>query len=412
MDIQRVNVSAPSHSRQNPAFGNSIITLSVKNLGNEISKNVVDTFNKGVWQDIQKNIAQEGKDLFAKIAPASDAVIRTQQDLVDKVDYFALAAGSGSRFKALAAAVGEKTGNSYNKISVPINIDENQNLHMLDFAMAMGKYFTQKEGYATKIAPAATGSFGDIVQHYLAGNPIKDVVVSCGDNIFGTTADDMMTFFTKTINNAKKHLALVGVERTPEEVAERFGVLGVKPIEGAKDVMKLASFAEKPVIEEAKQLATADGMNIANTGMFYISKDAMTKLMGEIKDEMAATGKSTLIAKNDKEVWDFANAVKYVHSKMGDWFGIKSAEGSDVKIVKKWEDVGEPPALYRFLDEVKNGTFLDNFPKATADKIRNVLSQKTSDSAIIYTDKYKTLADVPKAVMDAATEIEGRKVIG
>ena len=127
---------------------------------------------------------------------------------------------------------------------------------------------------------------------------------------------------------------------------------------------------------------------------------------------MTKTGKSTIIAKNEKEVWDFANAVKYVHAKMGEWFGVKATEGSDVKIVKKWEDVGEPPALYRFLDEVKEGTFLDNFPKATAEKIQKTLAAKTSDDAIIYTGKYKTLADVPQSVMDEATEIEGRKVIG
>ena len=54
---------------------------------------------------------------------------------------------------------------------------------MLDFAMAMGKYFIGAEGVNKIVATTPSGSFGDIVQHYLAGNPVKDTVVCCGVNV-------------------------------------------------------------------------------------------------------------------------------------------------------------------------------------------------------------------------------------
>lgn len=404
MNIQKIN-SNNAGINPNAAFGNGFITLSVKNLGNEINENVVRQFNKGTWSEIVKGIDQEAQALFEKIAPAKDAFIRSRQDLVDKVDYFALAGGSGSRFVPLADTLKDATGRAYNKISVPINIEEGYNLHMLDFAMGMGKYFTQKSGYESKIAETATGSFGDVVGHYLSGqNPIKDVVVSCGDNIFGASADEMTSFFTKVINDPKKQMALVGVKRTPEVVARRFGVLGVEEIPGSADVMKLKSFAEKPELADAKKLATADGNNIANTGMFYISKEQMGKLISRIKEEIATKGESTIIAKNAKERFDFANALKLVHSEVG-------PEASTVKVVGTWEDVGEPEAYYRFVDALKTGEFLKNFPQRVREKIMQSLGRKVGNNAILYTNKYPSLAEVPADVMDAAKAINGRKVI-
>ncbi len=80
---------------------------------------------------------------------------------------------------------------------------------MLDFAMALGKYFIGDEGVQTIIATTPSGSFGDIVQHYLNGNPIQDTVVCCGDNVFGDKASEMMEFFTKTINNPNKNILLL-----------------------------------------------------------------------------------------------------------------------------------------------------------------------------------------------------------
>ncbi len=54
----------------------------------------------------------------------------------------------------------------------------------------------------------------------------------------------------------------------------------------------------------------------------------MTYLIEEIR------GGVNNIKKNDSEPYDFANAVKYVHSQLPNWFGIASNEGADVKVVK------------------------------------------------------------------------------
>jgi len=344
-----------------PTFKSSYVTLSEKNLGQKIAQNVVDAFNTKILPELQKTVSAEADALIKAAGPGK--IIQHKEDFRNNVNFFALAAGSGSRFRELAQTVGD-----YNKISLPFKIDKNTNIHMLDFAMTMGKYFIGDEGVNKIIASQPSGSFGDIVAHYQAGNPIKDTVVCCGDNVFGDKAFDMMRFFTEVINNPDKHVALVGVGRTPEEVAERFGVLQV---EGSlnNSVMKLKGFSEKPKLDIAQSLAV-DGKNIANTGLFYISKEAMEKLMSEINSGI------NNIKKNDIELYDFANAVKYVHSKLPEWFGIESAEGADVKVVNKWEDVGEPVALYQFADDVKNGMYLHNFPAELAEKIQNSFRQR------------------------------------
>lgn len=377
-------------------FGKSFVTLSEKNLGRKIATNVVDTFNGKTLPELQKTLKAESAAIIA--AAGAGAVIAQPEDFKNNVNFFTLAAGSGSRFRELAQTVGD-----YNKISLPFKIDENENLHMLDFAMTMGKYFIGDEGVNKIIAAQPSGSFGDIVQHYLAGNPIKDTVVCCGDNVFGGKGSDIMEFFTKTINNPNKHVALVGVGRTPEEVANRFGVLEA---EGSINTpaLKLKGFSEKPPIEKAQEIAI-DGKNIANTGLFYLSKEAMTNLIDEIK------GGTNNIKKNDTELYDFANAVKYVHSKLGDWFGINPLEGADVKVIDKWEDVGEPKALYSFADEVKNGQFLYNFPKNMAEKIQNAFKERIHLDAekpyIVFSDS----ANVSQEKINNSKTVDGVNIV-
>ncbi len=359
MNIQ--SISANDCCSPKPAFKASYVTLSQKNLGEKISRNVVDSFNGKILPELKTTMAKEAQGVID--AAGAGRVIGKPADFQNNINFFALAAGSGSRFRELAQTVGD-----YNKISLPFKIDDKLNLHMLDFAMAMGKYFIGEEGVNTIVASQPSGSFGDIVAHYQAGNPIKDTVVCCGDNVFGDKAADMMKFFTKVINNQDKHVALVGVARTPEEVARRFGVLQV---EGSlnDEALKLTGFSEKPPLEEAQSMAV-DGMNIANTGMFYISKEAMEKLMEEINSGV------NNIKKNDTEPYDFANAVKYVHKMLPEWFGIESSEGADVKVVDKWEDVGEPKALYQFAEDVKGGLYLGNFTKNLADKIQGAFAER------------------------------------
>ena len=395
MQVHGISAVEPSQS-QAPAFKASYVTLSEKNLGKKIAANVVDTFNGKILPEIRKTQLQEGAEVIK--AAGRGRIISEPEDFQNKVNFFALAAGSGSRFRELAQTVGD-----FNKISLPFKVSEDENVHMLDFAMAMGKYFIGDEGVNKIVATTPSGSFGDIVQHYLAGNPVKDTVVCCGDNVFGDKASDMMKFFTKTINNPDKHVALVGVGRTPEEVAKRFGVLEV---EGSleDEVLKLKGFSEKPELEKAQELAV-DGKNIANTGLFYISKEAMEKLMDEIR------GGVNNIKKNDNEPYDFANAVKYVHSQLPAWFGLKSSEGADVKVVQKWEDVGEPQALYTFADEVKQGQYLHNFPKGLAERIQGAFQKRVNLDAetphIIFTDS----TNVSKEAVKNAKTVDGVNIV-
>lgn len=394
MNIQRVSVEPNTVSQ--PNFKASYVTLSQKNLGEKIATNVVEKFNTGILPEIKKTQLSEAEEIIKRtgIGP----VIQKAKDFQEKINFFTLAAGSGSRFRELAQTVGD-----FNKISLPFKVDKEKNVHMLDFAMAMGKYFIGDEGVKTIVASKPSGSFGDIVGHYLAGNPIKDTVVCCGDNVFGDKASGMMEFFAKTINNPNKHIALVGVGRTPEEVAKRFGVLECEGDMSA-EALKLKGFSEKPPIEEAEKLAI-DGKNIANTGLFYLSKEAMTNLMDEIKNGI------NNIKKNDSEPYDFANAVKYVHSQLQNWFGIASKEGADVKVVKKWEDVGEPQALYSFADEVKEGTFLANFPEKLAGEIQNSFRERVhlddKTPHIIFSDS----TNVGRDTIENAKDVEGVKII-
>ena len=157
------------------SFCSSFVTLAEKNLGREISANVVDTFNGKILPQLRKSSIEEATEIINKAGKG--LVINKPKDFQESVNFFALAAGSGSRFKELAQTVG-----NYNKISLPFKIGAGENIHMLDFAMTMGKYFIGQEGVNKIVAKQPTGSFGDIVQHYLNGNPVKDTVVCCGDN--------------------------------------------------------------------------------------------------------------------------------------------------------------------------------------------------------------------------------------
>ncbi len=362
MQVQGV---LPYIGNNSVSFKSSIVTLSKANLGDSIKENVVDTFNRNILPDIQSTQEEDSLETI-EMAGGQGRVIKTPDDYKNKVNFFALGAGSGSRFRELAQTVGD-----YNKISLPYKTENpDRDVHMLDFAMAMGKNFIDDKGVQTIVSSKASGSFGDIVKHYLDDeNEIKDTVVCCGDNVFGDDSKKIMSFFTKAINDPNKHVALVGVERTPEEVAGRFGVLEVEKQENG-DNYKLLGFSEKPPLDVAQKLAV-NGKNIANTGLFYISKEAMTNLIDEIKN-----GENN-IKKSDKEPYDFANAVKYVHSKTNDWFNLDSKEASEVMTVEKWEDVGEPKALYSFLDDVKKeGTYLQNFPKNFADEIQSSFKKR------------------------------------
>lgn len=400
MNVQPCSISKSNTNAVN--FKSSYVTLSEKNLGQKIAKNVVDNFNGKILPEIKESAKNEATQIIKKAGAGK--IISEAKDFVNNVNFFALAAGSGSRFKELAQTVGD-----YNKISLPFKIGKDENIHMLDFAMTMGKYFIGDEGVNKIVASTPSGSFGDIVQHYLAGNPIKDTVVCCGDNVFGDSAAEMMTFFTKEINNPNKHVALVGVPRPTEEVLDRFGCLEV---EGKlnDESLKLKGFVEKPKSKVPEEVAHAraiaiDGQNVANTGMFYISKEAMTNLIGEIKNG------NNPIKKSDSEPYDFANACIYVHKMLPEWFGIESSEGADVKLVKNWEDVGEPKALYNFANDVKNGEYLKNFPKNLADRIQNSFKERIKLGEKVPYIAFTDSAKVSDAQINNAKTVEGVNIV-
>ena len=110
MKIQKLSVA--SESAQQPNFKASFVTLSEKNLGRKIATNVVDTFNGKILPTIKKTQLAEAADIIK--ATGAGKVISKAEDYQEKINFFALAAGSGSRFRALAQTVGD-----YNKISLP-----------------------------------------------------------------------------------------------------------------------------------------------------------------------------------------------------------------------------------------------------------------------------------------------------
>ena len=393
MKVNSVSFSSnqlKNQKSQQVSFGTAFVTVSEKNLGRIIASNV-DEFNNGEFAKMYAESIKKAKAVIDKILKTMPGRISSVKDLTDKVDMFVLAAGSGSRFAPLAKAVADLKGKgeSFNKISLPFEIGNGySDLKMLDVPLATNKFFAEQTGYRTIMNPAPTGSFGDIVLHYLdPKNPVKDVIVSCGDNVFDAKAENLLEFFVETINNPVKQLGLVGVERTPQDVAKKFGVLKVGVKSEGSDVMSLNGFTEKPPIEEAMNLVTPNGMNIANTGMFVIKKEAMEALLAVIRNEIKNNGASTVIAKDSKEVYDFANAVKWVHSQVGN-------EASDVKIVKTWEDVGEPEAYKRWLDSMKTGSYLKNFSGGYRDAIQQAVTKRVGETSIQFTTNPKAAQKV------------------
>lgn len=393
MNITPINSQYNSAVKNNyrQSFGNAYVTLSKANLADVISKNV-DAYNKGDFSKMFKESVEIANKIIKKVndpltgLQKNNGRIKNAKDLTNKVDLFVLAAGSGSRFKPMAAAIAELRGKgeSFNKISVPFELGNGEKpLTMLDIPMAMGRFFAPKKGYEKIVAQKPTGSFGDVIAHYLDGkHKPKDVVVCCGDNVFDMKSEDMLDYITRTINNPDKQLGVVGVARTPEEVAKRFGVLDVGVQNQSTKLFPLNGFVEKPELEVAKKLTTPEGENIANTGMFVIKKETMEKLLKIIKHERKVLdGKTTYIAKDPvKEIYDFAAATKWARM-------INGSDASDVKMVKVWEDVGEPEAYQRWMQQLKQGKYLSNFTPERKEAILKATNERVGDDFIQFTKK-------------------------
>ncbi|MDR1168153.1 MAG: hypothetical protein LBK53_04585 [Heliobacteriaceae bacterium] len=381
--IQTTDCHRKNTAYKQPCFQASFVTLSQKNLGKHISENIVGVFNKGIYQSLK------GSEHLAQF-----------ENIAKNADFFTLAAGEGSRFRKLAQTYTDLTGIPANKISLPVPLTENTSIHMLDWGMVTGIPFAKTEnGIQSIIAADKSGSFGDIYKYYAARrDKIKDVIVCCGDNVFGAKRGELLGFIKDVIENPNLRLGLIGAKKTPHEAAKRFGVLKVgNTIKN--DRFHLAGFAEKPSMEEimASGMLTPDGNCVANTGMFVIKKDAMEALMSAVDKN------PKLIAKAVDEPYDFANAVKWVQKEFGE-------EKSAMKVVDTWEDVGEPQALYRFLNDIKNKKFLGEFGNDIAAKIQNAVRNRFQydgkTGSLLLNGKY-TLTNVPKSIKDNAVNIEG-----
>ncbi len=357
-----------SISAASPSFKGVYVTTSTKNHGDYVDNEAIKPFNSTA----QKIAAQYGKEF---------------EDIIHNTNTFVLGAGSGSRFMNLA----HKQGDEVNKISFAImQLKSGKNLHMLDLPMAMASPLIDERGLTRVNAEVARGSFAEVVKVAQdlrnEGKPQKNVIVMCGDNLFDAPKNnpfELLHFAQDIINNPSKQMGLIGVEREPDEVVNKFGVLKVSP-SGDDDIMQLGGFVEKPkTIEKAREYETPAGKCIANTGMFILKAEAMEWLLDELENDKTFLAKVDKDGNKDKkEIYDFAKACELVQSKYGD-------AKCDVKIVDTWEDAGEPEALYRTIDEFKKGHFLTCLPddmqediKRTAAKIYDGTSLLASSEAV------------------------------
>ena len=372
--ISSYNYVNQKNNSHNQSFGNAFVTLSKKNLASVIAENV-DAYNKGDFAKMFARSKEIANSVIERVNKElgrtnySDCRIFNADDLVENTDLFVLAAGSGSRFRPMAEAVANLRGKGeeFNKISVPFELRKGQApLTMLDIPLAMGRFFAKETGYEKIINDKPTGSFGDVIAHYMSGkSKPKDVVVCCGDNVFDEKGENMLEYLIRVINHPGKQLGVVGVARKPQDVANRFGVLDVGTQYPASKLFPLNGFVEKPSLDVAQKLTTPEGVNAANTGMFVIKRETMEKLLKILKCEQDTLGgKTKYIAKNAAEPYDFAAATKWAN-----W--LNGSDASDVRMVKRWEDVGEPQAYLSWLQDVKNGRYLSNFTPERQSAIAN-----------------------------------------
>lgn len=327
-----MQINSISNQQVSPSFKRVYVTTSTKNNGDFVEEKVINPFKKFYMPSIAQ--MQQCKDF---------------EEVKKNTDFYVLAAGAGTRFSELAKMQSPFT----NKISFEQYLKSGKTFHMLDIAMAMSVPFADEKGLIRKNAEVARGSFAEIYDNALklreAGKPQRNIVVCCGDNMFHTDKPFELNYFVKdVIEDPRKQMGLIGVEREPEEVVNKFGVLDVIPTE-EDGIMKLNGFVEKPKTEAiARKFETPDGKCIANTGMFVIKAEAMEWLMDKLEED------PMFIAKNEKEPYDFAAACTKVQENYG-------ANKCDVKLVQTWEDAGEPEALYRAIKEFQQGKFLTNF---------------------------------------------------
>ena len=368
MNINNTNYINSSHRN----FNGNFVSVSEQHLGREIVTNVINVFNRKLLPQMS-----------VKTSP-----------LANDVNFFTLAGGAGSRFK-----ISRLIGN-YTKVNMPLTPDSDT-LHLLDFSLQLGSPYITKEGVVPFWQKEAKGSLSGIVDYYLSGNPIKDTFVCCADSVFGSDKNRLLKFLNNCVKDKNTHLSIIGGQRPSQEVANKYGIITTQK-SGAEHILN--KIIEKPELEVAKQHAT-DGLNITSTGLFYISKEAIGKLLGEIKKGLNP------IKKNDKEIYDFGLAIKYIFSQYQNWFGKITNPKAKVKISPTWQDVGETKGFYQLVQGIIDGQYLHGFPKELSEKIRRSLTQRANFKASQpYINFAKSESVLPEQISNAVS-VDNVKII-
>lgn len=327
-----MRLGAVSPNYQSMAFKSATFTTSTKNAGDKVEKHVINPHNEYYLPSMLRREEYRQYDEVRESTNAND-----------------LGGGEGSRLRALSHLQSPDT----TKIWLALPLDNGRDIHLPDFSMTQLAPFADENGFKRINADIARGSFAEIISQARdlreAGKPQQNQFVCCGDNMFHTEKPfELARFMKDVIKDPTKQMGLVGVEREPEEVVKKFGVLNVIPTD-KDDIMKLDGFVEKPkTVEIAREFETPNGKCIANTGMFVIKAEAMEWLLDQLEED------PMFLAKDEKELYDFAAACQKVQEHYG-------KDKCDVKLIQVWEDAGDPKAYYNTLKEIQQGYYLNNF---------------------------------------------------
>lgn len=336
---------------QSPGFTAGYVFVAQQNYGEKIS-DIVNDFNKKYEQPLENSN--------------------------DKVNYFIGAAGAGTRLSGLTSLIGD-----CNKVCLPFPIAKDEFIHMCDFSLNLGKSLLDQNGYNIMETPV-NGNFSGVIQHYRNHPEDKRGVISIGaDTAMDISHEKLKEFVDNNIKN-NTHLAMIATKKTYLDAANNFGVLdlGEKSDDGSYVML---NFIEKPPIDIAKKYADKNGDCVVNTGLQYISREAIQHILDKLDEDYEKNGKYTVFAKNDKEIYDCAHMISYLRNNYEELFNEDPKAKIKVVMVDDWEDVGIMSGFYRFIDELKDGKFLQNFSDDVRQKtMRSAKSRLTEVDGIKY----------------------------
>ena len=366
---QKINI----HQNHN-SFKGCIVTLTKQNMGEATVKEVVDVFNKNIFKKVISGMYSKG--------------------LSDSVNFFIPAGGKGSRL-TIAQAVG-----NYNKSNLPFSIDNKQNIHVLDFIMAIAKPFSGKNGVEVELTDNPQGSLSEIINYY-SKNPIKDTLICNCDTLFKDSALSILEPVIKSIKNKDIHIALVGAKVKPQETAGQYGVVVTDKLNN--DIF-IRDFVEKPDLQTAEKISR-DGINIVSTGFIYLSKDVISKLIEELNSGI------NNMKKNDIELFDIATTLEYCFRTLNSWFKTTPDKATRVHVSDFWQDVGDNKGFYQFARGVMNGEFLNNFNKHLKNKIQHAFCTRCNFSSNQPYINFSKNKKVSQKQLNTVNNINGLKIL-